>query len=239
MNGTINALLLAAGYGTRLRPLTLSTPKCLVDVGGVPLLERWLQSLEKCNCSKALINTHYLSEQVDAFLGKRQETEMEIQVSNEPELLGTAGTILANQDFFLNGTNIVIHADNATDIDLNELLETHYKRPKQCCFTMLTFNTETPKECGIVEIDESGIVKGFYEKDKNPPGNRANGAIYVFDSNFIDTLKLMGTTLTDFSTEVLPGLIGRIATHHTHNTFWDIGTPDNLVKAQEYWTTTS
>ena len=100
MRQTINALLLAAGYGTRLRPLTLSTPKCLVKVGGLTLLERWLQSLEKCNCRNALINTHYLSEQVSDYLSRRSKTNMSVQITYEQNLLGTAGTILANKSFF-------------------------------------------------------------------------------------------------------------------------------------------
>ena len=133
MNQKINALLLAAGYGTRLRPLTLTTPKCLVEIGGVPLLERWLQSLERCNCSNTLVNTHYLSQQVHAFLEKRQKTKMKVQISHEPQLLGTAGTILANQQFFSEGTNVLIHADNATDFDINNLLKAHHQRPNECC----------------------------------------------------------------------------------------------------------
>ena len=152
MNQTVNALLLAAGYGTRLRPLTLTTPKCLVDVGGVPLLERWLQSLEKCNCSNALVNTHYLSEQVREFLERRQRTKMKVQISHEPQLLGTAGTVLAHQEFFSKGTNLLIHADNATDFDINCLLKAHDQRPRECCLTMLTFDTDEPSKCGIVEI---------------------------------------------------------------------------------------
>jgi len=239
MNQTVNALLLAAGFGTRLRPLTLSTPKCLVDIGGVPLLERWLKSLENCNCDNALINTHYLSEQVSDFIKKRRKTAMKIQISHEDQLLGTAGTILANQQFFSEGTSIVIHADNATDFEINDLLKAHYQRPKECCLTMLTFTTDAPSKCGIVETDKDGIVQGFYEKVKHPPGNRANGAVYVFDSEFINTLNCLDHPLTDFSTQVLPELIGRIATYHTYDTFLDIGTPDNLVKAQEHWSLTS
>ena len=164
---------------------------------------------------------------------------MKIQISHEPQLLGTAGTILANQKFFSEGVNILIHADNATDYDINNLITAHHQRPKECCLTMLTFNTDAPHKCGIVEIDKNGIVKGFYEKVANPPGNRANGAVYVFDPEFINILNCLDHPLNDFSTQVLPGLIGRIATHHTYDTFLDIGTPDNLVKAQEHWSLTS
>ena len=239
MTQTINAVLLAAGYGSRLRPLTLTTPKCLVEVGGLPLLERWLRCLEKCGCENVLINTHYLADKVVSFLEGRKSNTMKIRATYEPTLLGTAGTIIANEDFFSGGVNLVIHADNATDINLNDLIQAHYARPKGCCLTMLTFSTENPYECGIVQIDKHGVVRNFYEKVREPHGNRANGAVYVFNSDFIDVLKAMRKPLTDFSTHVLPKLIGRIATYHTEENFLDIGTPENLEKSKKLWSSNS
>ena len=179
MTQPIRALLLAAGFGTRLRPLTLTTPKCLVQIGGQPLLERWLQSLEACFCSNALVNTHYLSDQVHAFLAERPESKMSIQSTYEPELLGTAGTLLANQSFFEGCTGLLIHADNATDFDLNELVNAHQNRPKGCILTMLTFNTDNPQSCGIVEIDGQGVVQAFYEKQKNPPESSQRSCLRI------------------------------------------------------------
>jgi mannose-1-phosphate guanylyltransferase len=239
MTQPIRALLLAAGFGTRLRPITLSTPKCLVAIGGLPLLERWLQSLEASGCSDALVNTHYLADQVHTFLAKRPKSTMNVQSTYEPELLGTAGTLLANQSFFEGSTGLLIHADNATDFNINELIDAHKHRPEGCLLTMLTFDTDNPQSCGIVEIDEQGVVQTFHEKVKNPPGNRANGAIYAFDSQFIQELNTMKTSVNDLSTQVIPKLVGRIATLHIRNQFLDIGTPDSLQKAQELWPYTS
>ena len=235
MTQPIRALLLAAGFGTRLRPLTLTTPKCLVPIGGRPLLERWLQSLEACGCSDALVNTHYLADQVQAFLEKRPKSTMNIQSSYEPELLGTAGTLLANQSFFEGSTGLLIHADNATNFDLKELINAHHQRPKECLLTMLTFDTKNPQSCGIVEIDEQGVVEAFHEKVEHPPGNRANGAVYAFDWQSIQELNSLNPSAHDLSTEVLPRLVGKIATFHTRSHFLDIGTPANLSKAQKLW----
>ena len=89
----ISALLLAAGYGSRLRPLTYKVPKCMVKIGNQPILERWLTELEKVGCGKAIINTHYLREQVDAYLGQRSKSKLKIMTTYEKELLGTAGTL--------------------------------------------------------------------------------------------------------------------------------------------------
>ena len=99
MTRSFRALLLAAGLGTRLRPITLHTPKCLVPIKGEPLLGHWLRKLEIAGCDSVLINTHYLADQVEAFLKGWQSSTMVVQTVHEPQLLGTAGTLLANQAF--------------------------------------------------------------------------------------------------------------------------------------------
>ena len=97
---------------------------------------------------------------------------------------------------------------------------------------MLTFNSHNPSSCGIVETDKRGVLKYFYEKVKNPPSNIANGAIYVFDSQFISWLKEQNQEFKDFSKDVIPCLTNRIQTWHTNDFFIDIGTPDSLMRAQ-------
>ncbi len=235
MNLPIRALLLAAGLGTRLRPLTNHTPKCLVPIAGRPLLAQWLEQLESISCQAAIVNTHYLADQVVAFLNKRPPSDMAVEQVYEPELLGTAGTLLANQSFFAGCTGILIHADNATDTDLECLIKAHRERPSQCILTMLTFSAKKPSQCGIVETDSNGVVKSFHEKVSNPPCNRANGAVYVFDQELIEELLALGAGISDFSTQVLPTLMGRIYTWHTNAPYFDIGTPDSLREAQTIW----
>ena len=158
---------------------------------------------------------------------------MRVQTVHEPELLGTAGTLLANQEFFRGGTGLLIHADNAMEGDLRDFLVAHHERQDCCLLTMLTFNTNNPSSCGIVEIDNQQVVQAFHEKVVEPPGNRANGALYAFEQDFLDRLNLMNPTPSDFSTEVIPTMLGRIQTWHTHDTYLDIGTPETLNAAQE------
>ena len=86
MKKPIRALLLAAGLGTRLRPVTLTTPKCLVQIGKRPLLEHWIANLESCGCSDILVNTHYLAEQVKKFLNQRPNSRINIEITFESEL---------------------------------------------------------------------------------------------------------------------------------------------------------
>jgi len=229
---TIRAILLAAGLGTRLRPITLQTPKCLVSVGGQPLLERWLRQLEKAGCKEAIINTHYLAKQVENFLQDRPPSNMIIKTSYETKLLGTAGTLLANKSFFEDGTGLLIHADNAMEDDLGTFLTAHKARHSDCLLTMLTFNTDNPRSCGIVNCNSNGVIDAFYEKVDNPPGNRANGALYAFDQLFLDYLSSIDPEPSDFSTEVLPTMLGRMQACHTKGHYLDIGTPAALAKAQ-------
>lgn len=233
MNKPIRALLLSAGLGTRLRPITLKTPKCLVQIGGEPLLGRWLRQLEQLGCEAVLINTHYLAQQVEVFLQTWDSASMSVHTVHEPYLLGTAGTLLANQKFFKGSTGLLIHSDNVMTDNLGAFLTAHQKRHARCLFTMLTFMTDTPSSCGIVEVDDHGVVNGFHEKILKPPGNRANGALYAFEQELIDHLNIMSSSPSDFSTEVIPTLLTRIQAWHTKAAYVDIGTPDSLLKAQK------
>tara|TARA_Y100000589_G_C27193329_1_gene645700 strand:- start:2121 stop:2861 length:741 start_codon:yes stop_codon:yes gene_type:complete len=234
---SIHALLLAAGYGKRLRPITNDIPKCLVKIGGSSLLELWIAKLIQSNVRSVLINTHYLSEKVNLFLNPRllnKYKEIKIQISHEENLLGTAKTMINNKEFFRNKIGLLIHADNFYEGDLSNFLKAHFNRPKKCLLTMLTFKTDNPKSCGVVEIDSEGIVNKFYEKVENPPTNLANAAIYAFDNNFIDWIEEYTGSANDFSNDILPKLLGRIYTYKTSEFFADIGTPKMLEKANDF-----
>ena len=233
MQQPIRALLLSAGFGTRLRPLTLNKPKCLIEINGKPILENWLEKLSNINVDKILVNTHYLSDQVDNFLDKHfLHNAQKIEKFHEKNLLGTAGTLIANYKFFKNYTGMMIHSDNYTKMNLSDFVKRHHERPKNCLITMLTFSTNRPNSCGIVELDINGVVKLFHEKVSNPPGNIANGAVYLFDNDFLEWLVKNHPEAKDFSTEVLPFLLGKIYTYHTNMSYVDIGTNESLEEAR-------
>ena len=158
MKKEIKALLLAAGLGTRLRPITNSIPKCLVEIKGKPLLEIWLENLKKAKADEVLINTHYLSHKVEKFISLLKIKDLQISIEYEKELLGTAGILIKNKKFFKNSLGLLIHADNFTKLNLSEFLDAHNNRPKNCLITMLTFETNQPEKCGVVEIDKRNIV---------------------------------------------------------------------------------
>lgn len=229
----MNAILLAAGFGTRLRPLTDTIPKCLVPIKGKPLLGIWLERLIDIGIETFLINTHYLPEQVSSFIENSPWID-KVQLFNEPVLLGTAGTLKANQDFFKGQDGMLIHADNYCLADLRSFVQAHYNRPAECLMTMMTFHTYNPSSCGIVELDERGVVMAFHEKIANPPSNLANGAVYILSPEFLTMIKSDFSDCEDFSTEILPSLIGKIYTYETKDAFLDIGTPENYLKANDF-----
>ena len=188
---TVRALLLSAGMGTRLRPLTLTTPKCLVPIHGVPLLDHWLALLLNGGIERTLINTHYLPEAVHQHI-RQSPWKDRVDLVHEPELLGTGGTVLVNRDYFGSGAFLLAHSDNLTWFDTSAFIARHQARPPQALITMMTFNTDAPQSCGIVEQDADGIVIGFHEKVANPPGTLANGAVYIFEPAIIEFIERIG-----------------------------------------------
>ena len=231
----LRALLLAAGFGTRLKPITNNLPKCLVEISGKPLLGRWILQLEALGCDSILLNTHYLSNLVMNYLNSFPKNRLKINTSYEEKLKGTAGTLFDNIDFFEGYTGILLHADNVSDFDLRNLLKAHESRPRQCILTMLTFNCDNPKNAGIIEKDSNDILVAFHEKVENPPNNCANAAIYVFDAEFVEWIKKLNFKPYDFSVDIIPLLLGKIFTYHTDEVYLDIGTPSSLKFAQNFF----
>lgn len=229
---SINALLLAAGYGSRLQPYTNAWPKCLMPIHGTPLLEHWLVSMKELGVHKVLVNLHYLAPIVEAFLRRPAFSDW-VDFVYESELMGTAGAIRTNYSYLVNSPLLLVHADNYCQCDLTAFLQYHKEaRPKGCLITMMTFDTPMPSACGIVETDPLGVVTAFYEKVPNPPGNRANGAVYLLESEVLDWIN-EHPEAQDFSTQVLPRFLGRTATWHNDQVHIDIGTIESLRGAQD------
>lgn len=228
----MRAILLAAGLGTRLRPLTNTIPKCLVPIKGEPLLGIWLERLAQAGMGPFLVNTHYLAEQVEAFIAASPHRK-QVRLVHESNLRGTAGTLITNLDFFQGEDGMLIHADNFCLADIRAFVQAHRQRPPECMMTMMTFRTDTPSTCGIVELDERGVVIGFHEKVANPPGNLANGAVYILSSELLESMGTELRTVKDFSTEVLHRFVGRIYSYQTSEIFLDVGTPESYAKAND------
>lgn len=226
----MRAILLAAGLGTRLRPLTDKIPKCLVTIKERPLLEIWLERLTKAGMGPFLVNTHYLSEQVQAYI-ESSPYQKQVTLVHEHELLGTAGTLIANLDFFQGEYGLLIHADNYCLADFPAFVQAHLQRPAECVLTMMTFRTDTPSSCGVVELDERGVIVGFHEKVAPAPRDLSNGAVYILSAELLGRMGKDLHTVKAFSTEVLHRFVGQICTHATAEVFMDAGTHESFAKA--------
>lgn len=228
----LSAFLLAAGFGTRLRPLTNDWPKCLMPVRGYPLLGHWLNALIENGITNIFLNTHFMSHKVDDFIVGNNFSRLVRRVYEE-KLLGTAGTLRANANDLRGDAVMLIHADNWCQCDLASFIDYHKNsRPNNCCITMMTFVTQSPQSCGIVEVNESNIVVAFHEKVSNPPGNIANAAVYIIEPEVIEFIK-NNVDVHDFSTDVLPKYLGRIVAWKNNGVHRDIGSPDELLAAQK------
>ncbi|WP_457488923.1 nucleotidyltransferase family protein [Tardiphaga sp. P5_C10] len=226
----MRALLLAAGIGSRLRPITDTVPKCLVQIQGRPLLDYWLDLVFQGGIERVLLNTHWLAPQVQAHVMASPWADRIDQVYEET-LLGTGGTVLANRDWFQKQSFLLAHADNLTDFDVAGLIAAHEGRPTGHAITMLGFRTDDPSSCGILELDRQNTVLAFHEKVANPPGNLANGAVYIFEPEVIDAIAALERPVVDLSTEIIPNYLGRILCVETDGYHRDIGNPESLRRA--------
>jgi mannose-1-phosphate guanylyltransferase len=235
----LKAFLLVAGRGERLRPLTDTTPKCLLPINGVPLLQIWLEHLEHSGIDEVLINTHWLHEQVQDFVEQWSARHSKIKtiLFHEPALLGSAGTLLAHRNWAGQGPFFIIYGDNLTNIDLNRFLTYHneYGLP----LTMRVYRAAEPERVGIVSVNAHGIVTEFEEKPQQPKSNLGAGAIYVADERIFDYFpgpdEIPADGILDLSYHVLPRMVGMMKAYDSGEFSLDIGTPESYAKAQRKW----
>src|SRR5512145_995351 len=157
----MKALILAAGAGTRLRPLTDSCPKPMLPIAGRPLLEWTLLGLRHYGIEAVALNLHHLPDIVQAGLGDGSRFGMQLHYAYESKLLGTAGA-LHNFPGFFDQPFLVIYGDLLLDLDLDDLINFH--RERYALLTLALKHTDTPQSQGMIEVDPSGRVLQFVEK---------------------------------------------------------------------------
>ena len=227
----MKAFLLAAGVGSRLRPITDTIPKCMLDIDGRPLLDIWLDAFNRADVGEVLVNLHHLPDVIRRHLAARTAPPA-VRTFFEPELLGSAGTLRANrrwvekEEFFL-----VCYADNLTDFDVRSLVDTHQEHG--AIATMAVFHSDRPSAGGVVELDATGRVTGFVEKPAEPVSDLTNAGMYAFHPGVID--EIGGTLPTDIGYDLLPKLVGRAWAVLVEGYFRDVGTPDAYRRAREEW----
>jgi len=227
----MKAFLLAAGLGTRLKPITDLTPKCLVNIYGKPLLAWWIDLFENHGIDEVLINLHHLPDQVVTFI-ESYRSKVKFQYFYEDKLLGSAGTLRQNKEFVNDEKAFFIcYADNLTNYNLTEFFRFHSK--KNNFFSMSLFRTDKPTTKGIAVLDEEDIVIDYIEKPSNPTSNLANAGIYIASPEVLEVIPELD--VTDIGFHLLPKLIGRMNGWESKDYLIDIGMHSDLAKAEIEW----
>jgi mannose-1-phosphate guanylyltransferase len=227
----VKGFLLAAGMGTRLRPLTNAIPKCLVPIQGAPLLAIWLEWCAMYGIDEILLNSHAHSERVREFVDAYRGP-VRVTLTHEPELLGSAGTVHVNRDFVAGEKEFaVLYADVLTNCRLDRLLDFH--RIRHSPVTLGTYRAPNPTQCGIIATDESGRVVDFAEKPQFPKGDQAFSGILIGGPALL--AHLPESVPADIGFDVLPKLIGEMFAFPITDYVFDIGTMEKYEQAQREW----
>ena len=227
----MKAFLLAAGNGTRLKPFTDHTPKCLLPIKGVPLLGVWLELCWRYGIDEVLINVHAHSEAVRDYLNALHNG-IRVQVFEEPTLLGSAGTIAANRAWVFNEPFFwVFYADVLTNLNLRAMLDFHMTH--QTAATLGVYPVPDPTRCGIVTVNQHGTVTHFVEKPAAPTSNLAFSGVMIARRGLLEVLP--DSTPADIGFHVLDRLVGNMSAYQASDYLLDIGTVSNYLQAQDTW----
>jgi mannose-1-phosphate guanylyltransferase len=227
----MKAFLLAAGVGSRLRPITDTTPKCLLTVGNRTLLDLWLDAFARAGVTEVLINLHHLPDAVRAHVAARAEPPA-VRLVFERELLGSAGTLAANRDWVVGEEFfLACNADNLTDFDLSSLIAAHHAAGPIA--TIAVFRSGNPSAGGVVALDEADRIVEFTEKPTVPASDLVNAGLYAFSPAVLS--EIAEKRPADIGYDLLPRLVGNARAVRVEGYFRDIGTPEAYRQAKEEW----
>jgi mannose-1-phosphate guanylyltransferase/mannose-1-phosphate guanylyltransferase/phosphomannomutase len=235
-------MVLAAGLGTRLRPITYSVPKPMVPVLNRPVMEHIIGLLRSHGFDQVIANLHWFPETITGYFGDGSDFGIELSYSPEDALLGTAGGV-RNASHFFDGDFLVISGDALTDIDLGAMREFHESHDGLA--TLATRKVEDTTQFGVVITDEQGRIQGFQEKPdpSEALSDLANCGIYMFDPGIFEFFPEAGqsrlasaddpTGFADWAMDVFPALLesGEAFYSHEVDAYWnDVGTIGELLQ---------
>jgi len=237
----MKAMILAAGRGTRLAPLTGALPKCMIPIGGMPVLEHTLIRLRGHGVGEVVINLHHQPDVIPAYFGDGSRWGMRITYSLEDDLLGTAGGV-KHAAWFFDGPFLVVYGDNLSTCDLSRLARHH--RDRGAMATMALYWRSDPTSSGIAELDAHDRIVRFVEKPRSEEvfSNWVNAGIYVLTPEILDLIP--AGQPCDFGREVFPRMLaeGRALCGYRmqgNEGLWWIDTPADLARVQQAFELTS
>ena len=229
----MKAMILAGGMSTRLYPLTRQVPKPLVPVAGEPVTAQILRYLRSFGIEDVAINVHYHAEMIRERFRDGSEFGVRLHYLHEPELMGSAGAVKQMEDFFSDGSFVVVGCDIVTDLDLERLIRFH--KEKEALATIALYEAEEVEEYGVVITDSEGRIVDFEEKP--PKGTErshlVNTGVYAFDPGIFEYIP--AGAFIDFGKNVFPALQREKAAFYgllMPGGYWcDIGTPGEYRRA--------
>jgi NDP-sugar pyrophosphorylase family protein len=227
-------MILAAGMGSRLRPLTTLLPKPLVPILNRPLLWHVISRIKEAGIREIAINLHYRGAQIRGWLGRGERLGVEVMYSEEAELLGSAGGVRRIRDFFGNEPALIVHGDVLFDVDLSEVIEYHHSCAAQA--TLVLHPAHHRYSYGKIGVNPQGRIAQFVEQQApgiaGPLVETVFTGVQVLDSTVLDAIPV--ACVAALTTDVYPGLLtsaSRFYGYLMHGYWSDIGTP------RRYWET--
>lgn len=232
----IKAMILCAGVGTRLKPLTDKCSKSMLDINGKPLLEYTIDLLKKHGITEIAVNLYHNPESITKYFGDGSKLGVKIKYSLEEKLRGTAGALANFRDFF-DDTFVVIYGDVFSNLDLKDMIDFH--KSHKGMITIALYKVDNPTECGIVEFEENGKISRFLEKPKADKifTDLANAGIYIIEPQIFEYIPEQEPC--DFGKELFPWLLDKgvpIYGYPIEEYLIDIGTVDKYNRLKDDFT---
>jgi mannose-1-phosphate guanylyltransferase len=231
----IKAVLLSAGFGTRLRPMTDTIPTCLLPIRGKPLMQYWFDNLRQAGVEEVVVNTHWLADVVEEFIGVGADRDPKVKLLHEPTLLGSAGTLAELADWASDADIVVsLYGDLLVTQKISDVVDFHLSHDFP--FTLTVAEADEPWRRGIATVDGQDIVTEFIEKPKNPVSNLAGAGMYAMSPSVLREAVMLrekkGLPL-DLGADLIPLLAGRMKAYRANGIILDIGTMAAYQEAQD------
>lgn len=234
-------MILAAGEGTRLRPLTLTRPKPMLPVGEHPVLEWIVLWLLAHGIEEIAINLHYRPETITEHFADGAPWGVRLRYSPEETIMGSAGGLKLLESYF-TGPFVVVYGDVLTDLDLHRLIRFHQKATAEAHATLSLYRASNPTECGIVGIESDGRVTRFVEKPAPDAvfSDLTNSGVLILDTPLLSAIP--ANRFYDIGSDLLPDLLARqipiFAQEIEPEAYLiDMGTPEKYARVQQEWPT--